>query len=39
MKKLINLGYSLVDYDGALKDFKRFDKGKQKWGNFCTIEG
>lgn len=39
MKKLENISFSLIDYEGALNKFRREGQGTQQWGNFCTLEG
>lgn len=39
MKKLKEISFSILDFEGPLKEFKRFGEGVQKWGQFCELEG
>ena len=38
MNKLVKIGFSILDYDGPLKEFERTGKGTQFWGQYCSLE-
>jgi hypothetical protein len=37
MKKFEKISFSLIDYEGGLKKFKRDGNGTQYWGDFCSL--